>query len=140
MANEGTEEDKQNSIIPQPHAVVSISSQNAEEAYKTVLEKAGASYKRDTLDQRIIQNVKNRTGAIIDVQGGYPHHSPFEITLNAWPTLQSLPAPVDSDGDGMPDSWEQKHQLNPRDPQDARNFTLQKQYTNLEVYIHSIVQ
>jgi hypothetical protein len=50
--------------------------QTAETAFDAVLKSAGASFKRDTLDERIINDVKNRTGFIIDVQGRYPiiHH------------------------------------------------------------------
>ena len=50
--------------------------------------------KRDTLDERIINDVKNRTGKLIDVQGGYPHGTEYEKTVNAWPNLKSMPAPA----------------------------------------------
>ncbi|MBD0287252.1 MAG: pectate lyase, partial [Flavisolibacter sp.] len=96
-----------------PLHTISIPEQSAAEAYQAVLQSAGASFRRDTLDQRIINNVKNRTGRIIDVQGGYAHGTPYEQTKNAWPALKSLPAPKDSDGDGMPDDWEKKNGLNP---------------------------
>ena len=103
------------------------------------MKSAGASFKRDTLDERIINDVKNRTGFIIDVQGRYPHHSPFEMTVNAWPDLRSLPAPADTDKDGMPDDWEKKNGLNQRDPADASQNKLDKHYTNIEVYINSLL-
>ena len=92
------------------------------------------------MDERIINDVKNRTGFIIDVQGRYPHDSPFEMTVNAWPDLKSLPAPVDSDKDGMPDDWEKKNGLNPNDASDAAKVSLHKFYTNIEVYINSFVK
>jgi hypothetical protein len=104
------------------------------------LKYAGASYKRDTLDERIINNVKNRTGRLIDVQGGHSHGTPYEQSVNAWPALKSLPAPADTDKDGMPDEWETKNGLNPADASDAAKFTLAKTYTNIEVYINSIVK
>ena len=68
-----------------------------EEAYESVLMSAGASFRRDTLDQRIINDVKNGTGRIIDVQGGFPHGTAFETTLHAWPLLKSVSAPADAD-------------------------------------------
>ncbi|MBD0287882.1 MAG: pectate lyase, partial [Flavisolibacter sp.] len=121
-----------------PLSAVSIPEQSAAEAYQAVLQSAGASFRRDTLDQRIINNVKNRTGRIIDVQGGYPHGTPYEQSKNAWPALQSLPAAKDSDSDGMPDDWEKKNGLNPNNASDAAQLKLDKYYTNIEVYINSL--
>ena len=94
--------------------------------------------KRDTLDERIVNDVRNRTGKFIDVQGGYPHGTEYEKTVNAWPDLKSKPAPLDSDKDGMPDEWERKNGLDPNNPDDARSFKLDKKYTNIEGYLNSI--
>jgi hypothetical protein len=139
MGNDGTEEDKKNAVVSQSFFPGLVADKSATKAYKEVLEKVGASYKRDTLDERIINDVKNRTGGLIDVQGGYPHGTPYEQTVNAWPYLQSLPAPKDSDQDGMPDNWETKKGLDPNDDSDASGYKLDKNYTNIEVYINSIV-
>ncbi len=140
MGNNGTEEDKKTALLITAHPSVKIAKQSAEKAYDAVLLYAGASFKRDTLDQRIINNVKNRTGHFIDVQGGYPHGTAYELTLNAWPALQSLPALADSDKDGMPDDWETKHGLNPNDASDASQKASNSFYTNIEVYINSILK
>jgi pectate lyase len=140
MGNGGTEDDKRAAVINQPHAAENINTQTAEQAYAAVLEKAGASFRRDTLDARIISNVRNRTGQFIDVQGGFPHGTAYELTVNAWPALRSLPAPTDTDKDGIPDEWEKKNGLNPADAKDASLFTLAKGYTNIEYYINSIGQ
>ena len=140
MGNGGTEEDKKNTIIDKPHAAEPMITQDAEDAYGAVLKWVGASYKRDTLDERIINDVKNKTGTLIDVQGGFPHGTAYELTVNAWPALQSLPAPLDTDKDGMPDDWEKKNKLNPNDPADATAFKLDKNYSNVEVYINSIIK
>lgn len=140
MGNGGTEEDKRTAVVDKPHPAEKINIQPAETAFEAVMAYAGASYRRDTLDQRIINDVKNRTGFIIDVQGRYPAHSPFDITLNAWPALISLPAPADSDKDGMPDEWEKNNGLDPNDASDAAKATLAKIYTNVEVYINSIIK
>ncbi len=118
---------------------VDIPAQSASDAYTAVLKSAGASYRRDTLDQRIINNVKNRTGKMIDVQGGYAHGTDYALTVNAWPTLQTKPAAADTDKDGIPDSWEKKKGLNPADATDAQLFTLNKLYTNIEMYIDSLL-
>ena len=140
MGNGGTEQDKKNTIIERPHSVLPMTTQTAEEAYESVLRSVGASYKRDTLDQRIINDVKNRTGKFIDVQGGHPHGTVYELTINAWPALKSVAAPADGDKDGIPDDWEKKNGLNPTDASDATKISSHKFYTNIEVYINSITK
>lgn len=140
MGNGGTEADKKEAVIDNPFSTEQITEQSAVKAYEEVLKFVGASYKRDTLDERIISDVKNRTGRFIDVQGGFPHGTAYELTMNAWPVLKSLPAHADTDKDGMPDDWEKKNGLNPIDPSDASQNKLDKHYTNVEVYINSIVK
>jgi hypothetical protein len=54
--------------------------------------------------------------------------------------LKSTPAAKDSDNDGMPDEWEKKNGLNANDATDASGYKLNKQYTNIEVYINSLVR
>ncbi len=109
-----------------------------QEAYDTVLKSAGVTIpNRDTLDQRIINDVQNRIGSLIDVQGGYPHATPYATTVNAWPKLNSTTAPTDSDHDGMPDSWETAHGLNPNNASD-RSIVAANGYTNLENYLNGI--
>ncbi|WP_276501843.1 pectate lyase family protein [Terrimonas pollutisoli] len=140
MGNRGTETDKKNAVINSAFPTEEITTQPAKEAYESVLKKVGASFKRDTLDERIILDVRNRTGRFIDVQGGYPHGTAYEHTVKAWPVLQSLPAPVDSDKDGMPDEWEKKNGLNESDASDASKNSLHSFYTNIEVYINSLLK
>jgi hypothetical protein len=140
MGNGGTEDDKKNTVIDKPHMADPTTEQTATDAYEVVLKFVGASFKRDTLDERIISNVKNRTGGLINVQGGFPHGTAYELTVNAWPSLESLPPPADADKDGMPDDWEKKNGLNANDNSDAAKFTLSKNYSNIEVYINSIVK
>lgn len=119
---------------------VEINSQSAESAFVDVLKYAGASFKRDTLDQRIINDVKTGNGKFIDVQGGYPHGTVYEISKSAWPVLIAGTPLLDSDKDGMPDEWEIKNKLNPTDSADNNQFTLSKTYTNIEVYLNSIIK
>lgn len=140
VMNEGTEADIPKAKADVPFVAEAVITQGTKEAYDLVLKEAGASYRRDTLDARIINEVKNRTGRIIDVQGGYPHGTPYEQTVNAWSSLQSSPAPKDSDGDGMPDEWEKKNGLKPGDASDASGVKLHKFFTNIEVYINSLTK
>ena len=123
-----------------PFATVPVTTQNAKDAYELVLKNAGCSFKRDTLDARIINEVKQRGGRFVDVQGGYPHGTAYEATVNAWPALRSVPAAPDKDQDGIPDAWETKHALNPADASDASAYKLDKEYTNIEVYLNELVK
>ncbi|MBK6936707.1 MAG: pectate lyase [Chitinophagaceae bacterium] len=140
MGNGGTDADKKEAIMNKPFPAERIPDQSAKDAYNDVLNYAGASFRRDTLDERIINDVRNRTGRFIDVQGGYPHGTTYELTVNAWPALRSAPALVDTDKDGMPDEWEQLSGLNPSGPADASLHTLHKHYTNIEVYINGLLK
>ena len=140
VMNDGSEEDKNKSMQSTPFGFLQVETETAELAYKSVLDYAGASVRRDTLDQRIINDVKNRTGRIIDVQGGFPHGTSYEISRTAWPYLKSLPAPADADKDGMPDEWELKNGLDPSNSGDASITGLHNYYTNIEVYINSLAE
>jgi pectate lyase len=140
VMNEGSDADIPGAKVERAFPAAFITTSTAEEAFRMVMKEAGASFQRDTLDARIIQNVVGRTGSIIDVQGGFPHGTPYQQTVNAWPTLQSLPAPKDSDSDGMPDEWEIKNGLKPTDAADASIYTLDKHFTNIEVYINRIAK
>ncbi|WP_372772605.1 pectate lyase [Mangrovibacterium sp.] len=137
-----------------PHPMAKISIYPAEEAYDFVLENAGATFpERDAVDQRITRVVRTgkpeyvenvdlsdvpkfkyrrlpedsyKNGIITDIRqvGGYPEYKgkPYK----------------DSDGDGMPDTWEKKYKLNPNDPSDANGDVNGDGYTNIEKYINGI--
>lgn len=140
MPKESTEAEKKEAVISKPHPAEPITVKSATDAYNEILENVGASYSRDTMDGRIINDVKNRTGKYIDVQGGFAHGTAYELTVNAWPALKSVPPAADTDKDGMPDDWEKKNNLNPADAADAGSFNLSKSYTNIEIYINSLVK
>ena len=103
--------------------------QSAQKAYKLVLAHAGASLKRDAVDIRVVRDIKKRSGKLLNSQD----------EVGGWPELKSGKAPVDSDGDGMPDTWERKHHLNPNDPADGRQDVNGDGYTNLEDYLNALV-
>lgn len=101
----------------------------AAEAAELVLKYAGASLHRDAVDERLVNNARTRKGKVIDSQE----------EVGGWPVLKSLPAPVDSDHDGIPDDWEKAHGLNPNDPSDAGQLANDGTgYTHLEEYINSL--
>lgn len=129
------------SKVDREFSFLPIPTQSAQDAYNSVLKSAGATLPaRDTLDARIVRNVKEGTGKIIDVQGGYPHGTSYEESAKAWPALKSTAPLTDSDKDGMPDAWEKKHGLNPAQASDATAFTLDKNYCNIEVYLNSLMK
>ncbi len=101
----------------------------AEEAYEMVLQYAGASLSRDAVDERVVAGVRDGTGRLIDSQS----------EVGGFPELSSLPAPVDTDRDGMPDDWEKANKLNPKDPEDRNADKDKDGYTNLEEYLASLV-
>jgi len=122
-----------------PFNLPDLTGESALSAYANVLAKVGCSFpKRDTLDERIINNVKNRTGKFIDVQGGFAHGTDYSISYVAWPTLNSTPAPADTDHDGMPDAWETTYGLDPNSAAD-RNYRNGLGYTNLEIYLNTLI-
>jgi pectate lyase len=136
--NGGTRADTTLAQAAQPFALGSVATQPAAQAYDLVLASAGASRPlRDTLDQRLVREVRTRTGRLIDVQGGYPHGTPYTISQKAWPVLKAAPAPADTDHDGMPDAWETAHKLNPKDASDRVKVGVGG-YPMLEVYLSEL--
>jgi pectate lyase len=114
-------------IFEQPFAAPAVKTVSAREAVELVLATVGASLpQRDAVDARLVAHVRTRTGKMIDSQ----------TEVGGWPELASGTAPVDTDRDGMPDAWETKHGLNPRDPADAALDSDKDGYTNLEEYLN----
>ena len=138
LDKKSTDLEKQQALVKTPFDVINLPEKSAVLAYNDVLKWAGASFRRDTLDQRIIKNVKKRTGKLIDVQGGFKHGTSYEETRNAWPYLKSKKPKKDTDGDGLPDAWESKNGLNPL-VNDASLKSLNLGYTNIEVYINQLI-
>lgn len=127
-----TNEAKNRQRAPFPFAPVRT--HNASEAYGLVLADVGVNRPaRDALDTRILQEVAEGTAAFGD-RGIIDRQS----DVGGWPLLQSLPAPVDTDSDGMPDTWEKAHGLNPEDPADRNEVQVDSTYTNLESYLNEL--
>ncbi|MDF2657612.1 MAG: hypothetical protein K0Q94_403 [Paenibacillus sp.] len=112
------------------YPTTSVTTHTAEQAYELVLADAGATLpKRDSADARVMAQVQERTGRIIDSQrevGGYT-------------AMQGGTAPLDSDHDGMPDAWELLHGLDPNHPSDRNGDMNNDGYTNLEQYLNGIM-
>jgi len=140
---------------PYGHAPLRI--QPADQAYQTVLATAGATRpRRDPVDERVVKMV--RTGEVstrpaiepvpATTKVGYSEAVIAEITALVGKGIIADPAQVggypeytgkpyeDSDGDGMPNPWEKKHGLNPKDPADAAGDIDGDGYTNIEEFIN----
>jgi hypothetical protein len=134
------EEERSGVLLAHPEGEISVSLQSAEEAYRCVLQCGGASFPaRDAMDRRLMEEMETGGGRIIDVQGGYPHGTAYEISKQAWPALLTGNPAQDSDKDGIPDAWEKQRGLDPQDAADASLFSLDTSYMNIEVYINSLV-
>ena len=137
---------------PFPMAPMKIMS--AKDAYEFVLNNVGATIpKRDEVDKRIVSEVKTgefnredglemdphpylkhhrmaydsyKQGIIDDVSqvGGYPEYHGKSYK--------------DTDMDGMPDWWEKKYDLDPKDASDANGDLNGDGYTNIEMFINGI--
>jgi pectate lyase len=88
-------------------AVPPVATQPPGEAYELVLRTAGC-LPRDAVTRRIVQEVRAGNGSW--------GHKPQENLLDGLEPRNPHP---DSDGDGMPDAWEQARGLDPRDASDA---------------------
>ena len=116
---------KQLSPIPVPP----VKTDDAITAYKHVMSDCGAILpKRDTVDIRIVNSVKNKTGKIIN----------DEDEVGGWPDLKSTEPPHDSDKDGMPDYWEKQYGLDSNNPADRNGDSDKDGYTNLEEYLEAV--
>jgi len=100
----------------------------AKAAYTRVLEKVGAvKPTRDAVDAGIVAGVRDGSG-----------RQKLTIPANAWPALTSRDAEPDSDGDGLPNTWEGAHGLNENDATDAARVAGPEGWTQLELWLNSL--
>ena len=109
------------------------------DAYESVLAHAGASFVRDAIDTRIVEETRKGIYTYEGSNGSTNGMIDQPSDVGGWGEYKSTVAPLDSDMDGMPDEWETSHGLNPNDASDSPAYTLDKEYTNLEVYLNSLV-
>lgn len=120
-----------------PASAPSVATTNANDAYSKTIADGGSGNsrglncdgtwynRRDAIDTRIINDIKNGTGGIID--------SPTQV--GGWITPATGTGCTDTDHDGMPDVWETAHGLNPNDASDGPKIAADG-YTNLENYLN----
>jgi hypothetical protein len=115
--------------------------ESAKEAYESVLTYVGASLKRDAVDERIIKETRNGTYSNVTTSAGSANGLiDSQVDVGGWPTYTQTSVPTDTDKDGMPDEWETSKGLNPNDASDGAKYNLSPSYTNLEVYMNSLVE
>ena len=141
-----------------------VTTQSAVTAYDKVLDYCGASLRRDAVDIRYMEEARTGTvtyhgkEAYIDKNGKVYATSNTEGILDfindpngeqnpnvaSFPALISISRPdgYDSDRDGMPDEWEAANGLDPNNPDDANEYTVDSKaiYTNVEVYLNQLVE
>ncbi len=124
-----------------PFEIVKIKEDKPEQAYEKILKEAGCSLYRDSYDNRIIEEVT--TGTVSGGEtfaGGNKGIIDSQKEVGGWPELRKGTPRVDSDKDGIPDEWELEHGLNVNSDLDGSKFSLSKHYTNVEVYLNSIIK
>ena len=140
--------------VDKPLPMPAITILPAKEAYSYVLDNAGATLpKRDPVDSRIVDQV--RTGKIKyrdDVKlpetqfqhrrlpkDSYKYGIITDISqVGGYPDYKGTPY-KDADNDGIPDEWELKRGLNPKNAADALADRNKDGYSNIEEYLNSLV-
>ena len=123
-----------------------VTSHSATDAFNAVLNYAGASLRRDAVDERNATHTRAGTyykdgsmgskNGIIDLPddvGGYPVLAATDEEVKR--------ATADADKDNIPDYYETKLGLNPaKDDATLKTLDPQGLYTNFEIYLHYLVQ
>ncbi len=121
---------RQVQIVDEPFEAAPVKTLSAKEALEAVLATVGASLPvRDSVDARIVDQVRQRKGALIDSQN----------QVGGWPEYRQAPPPQDSDNDGMPDIWEAAQGLDPTNSSDGSKDRDGDGYTNIEEYLNVLV-
>jgi Pectate lyase len=128
------EEHDVNTWIEEPFDFFPIPKMTATEAYNWIVKNVGCTFPvRDVIDNYMIDELKSvgTRGKLIQTESELP----VKVNLGKeWKTTR-----IDTDKDGIPDDWEKANGLDPNNPKDARPFGLSLQYTNIELYLNSLV-
>lgn len=121
-------------LVETPFPYEPIKEDSPREAYERILQDVGCSFARDSYDRDVLRQVASGVGengknGIID--------TPDQV--GGWPVLASATPLADTDGDGIPDEWEKANGLDPTDPTDGSALSKKSHYTNLELYLESLL-
>jgi len=114
-------------ITPFSMSVFPITTQGIDSVLNNISEDVGATLPlQDSIDRRIIQEVLNGTGNIIN--------DPSEV--GGWINAARGTPYTDSDQDGMSNEWEIQNKLNPNNAIDRNGDEDNDGYTNLEEFLN----
>jgi hypothetical protein len=119
-----------------------VRTQSAEDAYRSVLSDVGCNRPvLDDHDKRVIQEVRDGTARYRGSKTGLPGLPDSQDDVGGWEEYPEVhrPADWDTDHDGMPNDWEKRAGLNPKDPVDGNGDRNTDGYTNLEEYLGWLV-
>ncbi len=111
---------------PWPAPPVNTTEMSYDYALEILADVGATAPVRDAVDARVIADFAAGTGDIID-NVTYP---------DDFPTFQDLPALLDTDDDGMPDTWETTIGLNPLEADN--NTPMISGYTAIEEYLNEL--
>ena len=128
-------------LVKKPFSIAEHNSlQSTWDAYESVLKYAGASLHRDIHDERIVKETEKGIYTFEGSHGSTNGMIDQPSDVGGWGDYIQAEVPADSDGDGIPDEWEKKNGLNPNNPKDGAEYSLNASYTNLEVYLNELVK
>jgi hypothetical protein len=123
----------------EPFPYAAVLTYSAINAFKLVLSHAGAVLPvRDSVDLRIVKEVRAGTASYGGTWGDGKGIIDSQTEVGGWPELKSLPAPEDTDHDGMSDDWENVNNLDLSNPDDRNGDINSNGYTNLEDYLNNL--
>ena len=133
--------------MDQPAPEGQVTTHSAATAFDKVMSYCGASLYRDDVDSRYMEEARTGTatykGSVTNEDGLIDIVADVNgYTEDKFPS-ETRPEGFDTDQDGMPDEWETANGLDPNNPDDANLYTLDTEkgwYTNVEVYINSLVE
>lgn len=83
--------------------------QTAQNAYKAILQYAGASNIRDNIDKRIVDETEKGTFTYTGSSGGANGLIDTQTDVEGWSEyVSAATTQQDSDKDGIPDEWKQQ--------------------------------
>ncbi len=135
-----SEEDKKAMRLFKPHPIDdNVTTHTPFEAYEAVLKLGGASLARDIVDTRVVYEVREGTYTYTGSKGSRNGLIDSQEDVGGWPKHVSAEVPKNSAGDGIPDEWKRRHGLEVGKGVSS-GYDLSKTYTNIEVYINSLVE